>query len=711
MAINDYSEEQLFTALRNADSAGDTNGAQRIAGLIQQRRSTQNQELNPITEAGKGLLQTGVNVANIIPEIADAFMSGASWAGNQLGIGDGTYTPTQRLALPDNLKPQDTYAKLGAEIAPYLIPGVGAERTAAALGSVANAGRLERGATKLADMVAENTVGALAQNSQRDNAQSLATDFGVGLAGSGLARAITPILGKAYNTLVQRTVSPASNDINTANDIVQLARSKAGRQSIATQAAKIDPDIAKAADVAGVDINALTPGMRSGSTGIAQTEGVLSSTPGIAQDAQMKAFDEIKSKLNKNLEELGAEAGTASEKSATIKGRVISNLDEMRDAEWKAWNDVRSTMPNQKMKMANANAVIQAENSAGVPLSPEMKQFVSAYKKGGITFDGMKAWRAKFADAAEKYSRRGEANAARRAGEVRQAITQDMQKMAQQGGFLEDWTKANELSKARITAQKDAEAIFGRDLSNDVLITKGVSALQSSSKKGLKDFHKIMKSVPKDEYEPTIASILQDAASQGVRGGKSEGAGISHIASILTPQNINVIRQYSPELGKLAESYGILAKAASKPLKSIEHTGRSVPALKTLNGELPKILQIVSDPLKNKAVGAIAGYAGGGLAGSILGSLASSVLYSGLANLASKRSGRYAIEKAIQEATKAVNAGASNAAIKAAENRFLKNKSVMKVLRDTLSSEEFQQMARLGFVATISGMTKSNNHE
>ncbi|WP_063658069.1 hypothetical protein [Candidatus Arsenophonus triatominarum] len=72
-----------------------------------------------------------------------------------------------------------------------------------------------------------------------------------------------------------------------------------------------------------------------------------------------------------------------------------------------------------------------------------------------------------------------------------------------------------------------------------------------------------MKSVPKDEHEPTIASILQDAASQVLRGGKSEGAGISHIASILTPQNINVIRQYSPDLGRLTEAYGLLAKAAS----------------------------------------------------------------------------------------------------------------------------------------------------
>ncbi|WP_063658067.1 hypothetical protein [Candidatus Arsenophonus triatominarum] len=86
-------------------------------------------------------------------------------------------------------------------------------------------------------------------------------------------------------------------------------------------------------------------------------------------------------------------------------------------------------------------------------------------------------------------------------------------------------------------------------------------------------------------------------------------------------------------------------------------------------------------------------------------------MYSGIANLASKRSGRYAIEKAIQEATKAVNAGASQSAIEAAERRFVKNKAVMRVLRDTLSREEFQQMARLGFVATMSGMTKSNNNE
>ncbi|MDT9071306.1 DNA transfer protein, partial [Escherichia coli] len=85
--------------------------------------------------------------------------------------------------------------------------------------------------------------------------------------------------------------------------------------------------VAKAAESAGIDINALTPGMRSGSRGIAQAEGALASTPGIVQDAHQAAFNEISSKLSRNLDEFGAASGTASEKSAAIKQRILQNLD------------------------------------------------------------------------------------------------------------------------------------------------------------------------------------------------------------------------------------------------------------------------------------------------------------------------------------------------------------------------------------------------
>ncbi|STJ13161.1 injection protein [Escherichia coli] len=84
--------------------------------------------------------------------------------------------------------------------------------------------------------------------------------------------------------------------------------------------------------------------------------------------------------------------------------------------------------------MSNGMAVVQAEKAANVPLSPEMKQFQAANNQGGgITFDGMKAWRAKFADAEQANTRAGKANAARIAGEMRRAITDDMRIMAEKG--------------------------------------------------------------------------------------------------------------------------------------------------------------------------------------------------------------------------------------------------------------------------------------
>lgn len=85
--------------------------------------------------------------------------------------------------------------------------------------------------------------------------------------------------------------------------------------------------------------------------------------------------------------------------------------------------------------MRNARAVILAEKSAGVPLSSEMKMLMGT-NQNGVTFEGMKAWRAKFADAETKYKRTGEANAARRASEVRRALTDDMYSMAQEGDLL-----------------------------------------------------------------------------------------------------------------------------------------------------------------------------------------------------------------------------------------------------------------------------------
>ncbi|HED3502369.1 TPA: DNA transfer protein [Escherichia coli] len=701
-----YSREQLMTALRNADAAGDTEGARRIAQMLSSGdQSTQNQSqpeeqslvgkatdwLTGGQSAGQIAEQAGRGLVNIPFDVLQGGASLINAISQGLGgpkVLDDVYRPVDR--------PTDHYAQAGETIGGYLLPIGTAAKTAGApvklAGDIGSAGNMIAGS--LAD----------AANQEGDFAQNAAINGGINIGAQGVLSGV----GRVIAPRVSQALGGAA--LNSANDVSRMAKSGAGRQSIASQAANVSEDVAKAAESAGIDINALTPGMRSGSRGIAQAEGALASTPGIVQDAHQAAFNEISSKLSRNLDEFGAASGTASEKSAAIKQRILQNLDQMKDAERAAWDDVRSTMPNQKARMLNGNAVIQAERSAGIPLTPEMKQFVQANNQGGVTFDGMKAWRAKFADAEQKYKRSGEANAARRAGEIRRAITDDMRTMAENGGFFDDWQKANDLSKARLSAQESAESVFGRDLATDALITNGVKSLQSSSAKGLNGpagFHSMIRALPESERVPAISSMLQDAISHGVRGGKSDAAGINHIAEILTPQNVKAISRYSSELGRIADAYGTLARAAVKPQQYIERTGRTANVLRDLDAGLSNVTSTVLNAIANSTSGAIVGGAGGGgVAGAAAGALVGAGLKGAVSKIATTRSGRYAIEKAVQEATKAVRTGGSKEALAAAERRFMANKAAVKAIRDTVGNEEFQRLARAGIVASLSGMAQ-----
>lgn len=700
-----YSREQLMTALRNADAAGDTEGARRIAQMLSSGdQSTQNQSqpeeqslvgkatdwLTGGQSAGQIAEQAGRGLVNIPFDVLQGGASLINAISQGLGgpkVLDDVYRPVER--------PTDPYAQAGETIGGYLLPiGTAAKAagaTAKLAGDIGSAGNMIAGS--LAD----------AANQEGDFAQNAAINGGINIGAQG-------ILSGAGRILTSKSPQVLGGGaINSAADVSKMAKSGTGREIIARQSANVSDEIAKAADTAGIDINALTPGMRSGSRGLAQAEGILASKPGITQDAHTKAFSEIESKFNSALDEFGAEAGTASEKSAAIKQRVLASIDKMKNSEKAAWDSVRSTMPDAKARMSNLNATIQGDILAGMPLTPEMKQFASAYAKTGkkgITFDAMKAWRSKLADAEQKYIRSGEANTARRMAELRDAATEDMRIMAQNGGFLDDWQKANDLSKARFTAQEQAEAAFGRDLATDQLVTNGSKALQGSAKSGTGQFHKIISALPESERAPAIASILQDAMSQGVRGGKSEEAGINHIAEILTPQNVKAISRYSSELGRIADAYGTLARAAVKPQQYIERTGRTANVLRDLDAGLSNVTSTVLNAIANSTSGAIVGGAGGGIAGAAAGALVGAGLKGAVSKIATTRSGRYAIEKAVQEATKAVRAGGSKEALAAAERRFMANKAAIKAIRDAVGNEEFNRLARAGIVASLSGMAQ-----
>ncbi|WP_409929221.1 DNA transfer protein [Citrobacter sp. Marseille-Q6884] len=637
-------------------------------------------------QAGRGLVNIPFDVLQGGASLINAISQGLGGP----KVLDDVYRPVDR--------PTDPYAQAGETVGGYLIPfgtaakaaGV-AEKAPGAINAVSNAGNM--------------AVGSLAEaaNQKGDFAENTAKNAAINLGAQGVLSGVGKLLSPRQSQVL------GSSAINSADDVSRLAKSGAGREAISGQAAGISDDVARAAETAGVDVNALTPGMRSGNRGIAQAEGILASKPGVAQDAHTRAFGEIQSKFNSALDDLGSEVGSASEKSRAIMQRVLSGIDSMKETEKSAWDSVRSTMPESRARMSNTNATIQGDIEAGTPITSEMKQFVSAYNKAGkkgITFDAMKAWRGKLADAEQKYIRSGESNMARRMGELRDAATEDMRAMAQNGGFIDQWTTANDLSKARFAAQKQAEAALGKGLANDVLVNNGVKHLQNSAKTGTGQFHKMIGALPEAERAPAIASILQEAVSQGSRGGKSEAAGISNIASILTPQNIAAISKHSPEIGRIARAYGDLARAATKPLRYVEKTGVLVPVQEGLEKGLPSVVNSVLKGIQSS--GAVAGGFGGGVLGSIAGTIAGGALRGGIEKIGATRSGRYAIEKAIQEAAKGVRAGASSNAMAAAERRFMANKVAVKAIRDAVGNEEFQRLTRAGIVTSLSGMNETS---
>lgn len=176
---------------------------------------------NAAAETGRGLLQAGVNLANIPASMADAVASAGAWAGQKLGIGDGTYQPAPRVTTQGleqdfglqqgALTPQTTEGKIFSEALPYFTP-VGAERIAAQAPSIA--GRVAQGASRL---LAENAVGSLAANSERDNPEALATDLGTSVVLGGAINQLGRASGAAYRG-IRGTIAPeAQQAIQFAN--------------------------------------------------------------------------------------------------------------------------------------------------------------------------------------------------------------------------------------------------------------------------------------------------------------------------------------------------------------------------------------------------------------------------------------------------------------------------------------------------------------
>lgn len=145
-----------------------------------------------VVEAGRGAAQAATNVINIPAELADMVSSAGAWAAGKAGIGDGTYTPAPRVSLPEILQPQTEAGRVASQVLPFLVnPGVAA--------APATASKLTKAANFAKRMVGENTVGVLAENSDKPaDIGEVAKDLGVASVISGGFRGVTKGAAKAY---------------------------------------------------------------------------------------------------------------------------------------------------------------------------------------------------------------------------------------------------------------------------------------------------------------------------------------------------------------------------------------------------------------------------------------------------------------------------------------------------------------------------------
>jgi hypothetical protein len=265
---------------------------------------------NAAAETGRGLLQAGVNLANIPASMADAVASAGSWAGQKLGVGDGTYQPAPRVTTQGleqdfglqqgTLTPQTTEGKVFSEALPYLTP-VGAERLATQAPSIA--GRVAEGASRL---LAENAVGSMAANSERDNPEALATDLGTGVALGGAINQLGRVAGAAYRG-VRGTIAPES------------------QQAI---------QFANAADVPLHTTDVLQPNSRVGRMAQTTAENIpfagTSSMRAGQQEARSQLVDEFASRFGEY--DPSIVVGSLKAKTAGIKQAAGNRLEQVQNA-------------------------------------------------------------------------------------------------------------------------------------------------------------------------------------------------------------------------------------------------------------------------------------------------------------------------------------------------------------------------------------------
>lgn len=775
MAVQNYSEEQLFTALRNADAAGDTDGAKRIAGMIKQSRANQNtqstnneiansdiptdevlayhaqqQANNPrrdptyweqlvegTKEGGRMVAQAGANTINIVPELADALNSGAIWAANQVGIGDGKYeTRAPRLQLPDEAQPKTDLGKIGAEVLPYLIPLVGPEKAASIIASSANKG--ERLATRFADMAQENVVGALAQNSSKDpQSQTLNEDFGLGVAGSGAARVAMPLLGKAYSAVTgkfgkgtQQVAEDTASQANRATtDAVEPEAGDSARQyanaafsgkegRIAQVINDIQPDQNVVDAMRRLDINPdeMLEAYVSGSDAFKAVQiGLASQDESVLAAIKRESMEAISSRAAKIIDDAGAMPDRLAMDSK-FKGDFNRARDALKAQENELYKPINKSISSRtEVVPENTSAYLDnlSDDLGGSqylsPIEKKVYEMMSPTtdKAGAPTYARLNAARSIVGSELSKSKTPFGSSEERNLSELYSVLSRDRDDVAKSFGFGDQVKAANALTAQRKMMEGRVYDLLGKDLSGDISATTktALDGLQSGNTKA---FNRLLSSIPdKNVRAELIVTGLRDMFRKGTRTEIENNVnGFVKFYSDLKRNGTDRLlsKELPPNTVKELNDYYTVAKNVASANRYYISTGK-------LNGFLSKfekqggLLDKIAKYGKMSAIGTVLGHVP--VVGPVLNTAVAAHMG---AKAATRESGATAVQKMMASSVwKRLASSAKSKPSPAAQERIVSNaeKEIKRYswwgeFYNSLPRSEKEKISRLGIIGWFS---------
>tara|TARA_R110002020_G_scaffold467655_1_gene691390 strand:+ start:23844 stop:26072 length:2229 start_codon:yes stop_codon:yes gene_type:complete len=718
----------LMTALRNADAAGDTEAANRIAVMIKEQQNTL-----PMTVTDKPLQQQVEKSAlaprmrqqrTVTPDLpSEAVETMGSPELHESGIlfgqeGGAALTPalltatdpneiaeiissnypdiaTQYQKAPDgSVYPVLTNRKTGATSV-INRPGLSALDVMQGVGLLAAYTPAGRASTALSSGLKAGATGASIEATQSVSGgefDPLTPVLDVAFGGMGHkaveliknARSATgrnaPVAKGRLKEFVSKNFKSARytppQKEQAVDDIVKAAMK--GDESKLASIIDVDPEFLAAKESLGLTEQGL-PSAASRNRIYQETEQALKKMPGSPlSDLESKAVIELQQKADDLIDQFGGTTKKAqlSEDLASSATKAIDDLSLKAEDAYKGLSE--NINPKTPVNTQNISDVItdELENVGGrvselTPLEKTMNNLI----EGDVTYRAIDRRRKQVGEAMS-----GKGGPFKDAGKAELSKWYSLLTEAQEAAapqFADQWTAAKQLVSQRKALEDNAIKSFGKEL-NEAFMPKLGAAVKQLSKGDYKKFDTLVNSLPPSQRKRAVTSALNDAFTQGSR--KEQQLSVAGFADWFNALNRDkqlrgrIFKNIEPELrGKLISlgkvTNGIRNAQATAPIGGQVLAGKGV---------MDKIV----DGIGSKFLAKLPGFIGG-------------IVESGL-----KKSNTKAFDNAISllgdpEFVKNIKFLAGNQAQKA-EQKIMSSNAFKKWI-STLAEDEVKAVNTVGF--------------